>query len=194
MPLKIINFPHPTLRRPSKPIKRVDAELKKLAAEMLDLMYEARGVGLAGNQVDLPLRIFVANPAGERGEGEEWVVINPVLQRAKGAEASDEGCLSLPGVNGIVIRPKEIQLSGYDLAGNTIERKLEGFEARIALHENDHLDGILFFDRIAEQNRERLRGPLEDLELEFRSRQSIGEIAADDALLAAAEQWEQRYA
>lgn len=194
MPLKIIHFPHPTLRRPSKPIRRVDAELKRIAAEMLDLMYEANGVGLAANQVDLPLRIFVANPSGVRGEGEEWVVLNPVIQRPKGSEAAEEGCLSLPGVHGMVVRPKEIQLSGYDLAGNAIDCKVEGFLARIFMHENDHLDGVLFFDRMNEQAREDLHAPLEEMELDFRSRQRVGEFGSDEDLIAALSKWEERYA
>ena len=194
MPLKIINHPHPTLRRPSKPIRRVDAELKRIAAEMLDLMYEAHGVGLAANQVDIPLRIFVANPTGVKGEGEEWVVINPVIQLPKGSEAGEEGCLSLPGVHGTVVRPKEIHLNAYDLSGNQIDCKVEGFLARIFMHENDHLDGVLFFDRMNEQAREDLHEPLEELELDFRSRQRLGQIPSDEDLLKELAAWEQRYA
>ncbi len=77
MSLSIVHYPHPTLRYRSKTIRRVDKELKAIVAEMFELMYEHNGVGLAANQVDLPLRIFVANPAGKRGEGEELVCINP---------------------------------------------------------------------------------------------------------------------
>jgi peptide deformylase len=194
MPLKIINFPHPTLRRPSKSIRRVDADLKRIAAEMLELMYEAKGVGLAANQVDLPLRIFVANPSGVQGDGEEWVVINPVLQRPKGSETAEEGCLSLPGVHGMVVRPKEIHLNGYDLSGNELDCKVDGFLARIFMHENDHLDGVLFFDRMNDQAREPLLDALEELELDFRSRQRVGEFGSDDELIAALQHWEDRYA
>ena len=194
MPLKIIHFPHPTLRRESKPIRRVDAGLKKIAAEMLDLMYEANGVGLAANQVDLPLRMFVANPSGVKGDGEEWVVLNPVLQNPKGHEAAEEGCLSLPGVHGLVTRPKEIHLSGYDLSGKEIDFKAEGFLARIFMHENDHLDGVMFFDRMGDSGREDLYDPLEELELDFRSRQRVGAIASDEELIAALAAWEEKYA
>ena len=88
---------------------------------MLDLMYEANGVGLAANQVDLPIRMFVANPTGERGDGEELVLLNPELQMPKGNETSEEGCLSLPGIHGLVKRPKSVRLSAFDLKGNPVE-------------------------------------------------------------------------
>ncbi len=103
--MKIIHYPHPTLRHRSKPVRRVDAKLKSMISEMFDLMYEASGIGLAANQVDLPLRFFVCNLAGERGEGEELVFINPVISRPKGNEEREEGCLSLPGVCAPVKRP-----------------------------------------------------------------------------------------
>ena len=98
--MQIITYPHYTLRYKSQPLTRVDAALRKLVAEMFDLMYEANGVGLAGNQVDLPLRLFVVNMAAEPGEGEELVFINPVLSQPKGKEEGEEGCLSLPGLYG----------------------------------------------------------------------------------------------
>ncbi len=194
MPLEIIKFPHPTLRYRSKPIRRVDAELKRIVAEMFDKMYEARGVGLAANQVDLPLRVFVMNPTGQRGDGEELALINPVLQLPKGSHSDEEGCLSLPGIYGSVVRPKEIKLSAYDISGKPIERKVEGFEARVMMHESDHLDGVLFFDRMSESAQENLGEPLEELEIEFRAKQQSGEIPGDDELLRRLSVWEERYA
>ena len=88
MPLEVVHYPHPTLRYKSKPIRKVDAELREIADEMLELMYESKGVGLAANQVDLPIRMFVANPTGEKGEGEEFVVLNPEVQFPKGSESA----------------------------------------------------------------------------------------------------------
>lgn len=194
MPLSIIPYPHPTLRIRSKPIRRVDQELRDLAAEMLDLMYEANGVGLAANQVDVPLRLFVANPAGERGEGEELILLNPELQMPKGSETAQEGCLSLPGLYGQVKRPRSIRLSAYDLQGNPIERTVEGFLARILQHENDHLDGVLFFDRISEEAKRELEDPLVELETDFRSKQSTGAIPSDVALMQRLATWHSKYA
>jgi peptide deformylase len=194
MSLRIVQYPHPTLRYQSKSIRRVDAELRTIAAQMLDLMYEAEGVGLAANQVDLPLQIFVVNPAGKRGEGEELVVLNPVLQFPKGSESDREGCLSLPGLFGDVRRAKQIYLSAYDLQGNPIERQLDGFLARIVQHEFDHLNGKFFFDRMTEEQRRELELGLDELEIEYRSRQASGAIATDAQVVQDLATWESRYA
>lgn len=193
MSLEIIYYPHPTLRYVSKPIKRVDAELRKIADEMLDLMYESRGVGLAANQVNLPLRMFVANPTGEKGSGEEYVVINPVVERPKGSESGEEGCLSMPGLTGDVIRPKSIRLSAFDIKGNPIDETFEGFLARVFLHEIDHLDGTLFFDRMGEHAVVDLEPGLEELVTDFRSKQATGSIASDQELIAGLDHWTQKY-
>ncbi len=193
MSLSIIKFPHPTLRYKSKPIRRVDRALKDIAAEMLDLMYEAEGVGLAANQVDLPLRIFVANPSGTRGDGEELVLLNPELQSPKGSETSQEGCLSLPGMYGLVKRPRTIRLSAYDLAGNAIERDVDGFLARVLMHENDHLDGVLFFDRMSVEAIRDFDTAIDELVTDFRSRQSAGAIPSDEELLARLNLWTDKY-
>jgi len=194
MQLSIIQYPHPTLRFRSKPIRRVDQQLREIAAEMLELMYEAEGVGLAANQVDLPLRLFVANPAGERGEGEELILINPELQLPRGSETSQEGCLSLPGLYGQVKRPKEVRLSAFDLKGNPIERTVDGFLARVLQHEKDHLDGVLFFDRMSEDAKSELDDQLDEMETAFRSQQSTGSIPADAELLSQLDAWQQKYA
>ena len=192
--LEIISHPHPVLRLPAQPICRVDSDLRAVADRMLDLMYEAQGVGLAANQVNIPLRMFVMNPSGVRGEGEEWVLINPELQLPKGSEASQEGCLSLPGIHGDVKRPKQIRLSAYDIDGQAIEKTLDGFVARVVQHENDHLDGVLFLDRMNEENRFELDDRVEELEIDFRSKQRSGQIRADDELVQAVQCWTDRYA
>ncbi|MDB4770522.1 peptide deformylase [bacterium] len=194
MPLSIIPYPHPTLRVRSKPIRRVNKELRNMAAEMLDLMYEAEGVGLAANQVNLPVRIFVVNPSGERGDGEEMVLLNPELQMPKGSVTGQEGCLSLPGVFGQVKRPKSIRLSAFDLKGNPVERTVDGFLARVIQHESDHLDGVMFFDRMTEEAKREIDDQLHELETVFESKQNAGGIASDDALAAELDQWYEKYA
>jgi peptide deformylase len=194
MSLRIIRYPHPTLRYQSKPVRRVDNELRSLVAEMLDLMYESEGVGLAANQVDLPLRLFVLNPAGKRGEGEEMVVINPELNHLKGSEVDREGCLSLPGLYGDVRRAKQVDLTAYDLRGNLIETTLDGFVARIVQHEYDHLNGKFFFDRMTDEQLREFDSELEELEIEYQSRQASGAIPTDEKALAALAAWESRYA
>jgi peptide deformylase len=193
MNLSIIPHPHPTLRVRSKPIKRVDAQLRNLVDQMLDLMYEESGVGLAANQVDLPIRLFVANPSGERGDGEELILLNPELQMPKGNETQQEGCLSLPDLYGQVKRPKSIRLSAYDLKGNSIERTVDGFLARVLQHENDHLDGVLFIDRMTDEGRRELIDDIDELETDFRSKQNSGAIKSDSDLVARLQQWYDAY-
>ena len=193
MPLEVILYPHPTLRYVSKPIRKVDAELKRIAAEMLDLMYESSGVGLAANQVNLPLRMFVFNPTGVKGEGEEYVILNPEIQLPKGNETGEEGCLSLPGLTGDVKRPKSIRVSAYDISGKPFEATLEGFMARVFMHEFDHLDGTLFFDRMGKEAAAELGGGLEELELDFRSRQKTGMLTSDEELIEELSRWTDKY-
>lgn len=193
MPLSIIPHPHPTLRVCSRPIRRVDAQLRQIVAEMLDLMYEADGVGLAANQVNLPLRLFVANPTGSREDGEELVLLNPEIQFPKGNETAQEGCLSLPGLYGNVKRPKSVRVSAYDLSGNSIETEVDGFLARVIQHENDHLNGVLFFDRMSEESKRDINEQIQELEMDFRSKQETGGIASDEVLLEQLNQWYDKY-
>jgi peptide deformylase len=181
--LQIIHYPHPTLRHPSKPLKRVDADLRNLIAEMFELMYEHEGVGLAANQVDLPYRLFIANPEGKADAKEsEFVFINPVLSGGRGQEEDDEGCLSIPGVYAPVTRNATIKVEAYDLAGNQIAFEAEGLMARILQHETDHLDGTLFIDRLGPTQLAAVRDELEEFELEFQSRCETGEIPKADQM------------
>ena len=191
--LQLINYPHPTLRHRSKPILRVDAQLKELVREMFDIMYEFRGVGLAANQVDLPIRLFIANPSGQKTEGPELVFINPVINRAKGSSEAEEGCLSLPGINAHVKRNKSMQVNAYDLSGNEINTEVDGFLARIVQHEIDHLDGVLFIDRLTDEIRRPISEQILEFETLFETKQKRGEIASDAELLSQLSEWEQKY-
>src|SRR5689334_13698119 len=147
MPLRIIQYPHPTLRHVSKPLKRVDAELHAIVREMFDLMYAANGIGLAANQVDLPYRLFVVNLQSDpEVTDQEHVFLNPVLTSRKGNAEAEEGCLSLPGLYADVKRPERVTLNAYNLAGEEVTMELDGLFARAVQHEIDHLDGILFID------------------------------------------------
>jgi peptide deformylase len=175
--LQIIQYPHPTLRHRSKPLRRVDDELRKLVAEMFDLMYEHEGVGLAANQVDLPYRLFVANPEGDRDVKEaEGVFINPVVSGGRGLDEDEEGCLSIPGIRAPVTRNTTIKIQGYDLEGNEISGEVEGFLARVIQHETDHLDGTLFIDRLGPAHAASIRDQLEEFELAFQSKLDTGEL------------------
>ncbi len=191
--LKIIEYPHPTLRHKSKPLRRVDAELRDMIRKMFELMYEARGVGLAANQVDLPLRLFIVNLEAEPGRGDEMVFINPVVSRPKGQVEMEEGCLSLPGLYAKVRRPERIHITAYGMSGQEIEAELEGMLARVVQHELDHLDGILFTDRLSEASKLEVRPELEEFEEQFLSRRERREIPADEQIAARLSEIEFRY-
>jgi peptide deformylase len=193
MARRIIHFPHPTLRYESKTIKRVDAELRQIIREMFDLMYLSEGIGLAANQVDLPLRLFVVNLEAKPGEGEELVYINPVISHPKGSEESEEGCLSLPGLYGPVIRPSQVRVTAYRLSGEQVREDVTGLMARVVQHEFDHLDGVLFTDRMTEENRENALPHLAKFEETFRLAREAGEIEPDEELSARRREWEARY-
>lgn len=182
--LQIVHFPHPALRHKSKPVKRVDADLRKTIRRMFELMYEAKGVGLAANQVDLPLRLFVVNLAADPAEGQEMVFINPVLSRPKGSEEAEEGCLSLPSLYGPVVRPKQITVKAYGLDGKPIDEIVSGLFGRVIQHETDHLDGIMFTDRLSETAQLKAQSDIEEFEIDFRSKRETGEIPADDEIAA----------
>ena len=191
--LQIIAYPHPTLRRKSKPVKRVDAELRAIVEEMFELMYAARGVGLAANQIDLPIRLFVINTDSDPEKGQERVFINPVISQPKGFAEAEEGCLSLPGLYGNVTRPKQVRINAYDLEGNEINEELTGLLARAAQHELDHLDGVLFFDRMNETGKVDVRPTLEEFEIVFESQRKTGGVPGDAAIAEHWAAWEQRY-
>lgn len=186
--LSIVHHPHPTLRHKSKPIRRVDAQLKNWVEQMFDLMYEHRGVGLAANQVNLPLQLFIVNTAGKRGEGEELVFLNPVISRPKGSETGEEGCLSLPGVYGDVTRPAEVDFSAYSLKGEAVNIRASGYLARVLQHEFDHLQGTMFFDRMSPTLRTEIDDLIGEFEEDFASRRETGEVPSQEEV----QQWLKR--
>ena len=191
--MQIVKYPHPTLRHKSQPIRRVDAELRDTIRTMFELMYEAQGIGLAANQVDLPLRLFVINLSTDRQVETEQVFINPVLSHSQGHAEEEEGCLSLPSLYGPVRRPRKVRVEAYGLAGEHIAADLDGLAARVVQHELDHLDGILFIDRMDKAAQEQAEADLAVFESEFRQRCEAGEIPPDDQIQARLQQWQDKY-
>lgn len=191
--MEIVHFPHPTLRHQSKPLRRVDKKLRAMIAEMFELMYEHKGIGLAANQVDLPFQMFVVNLAAEPGEGEELVFINPVLSHPKGLAEAEEGCLSLPGVYGQVKRPKQVHVEAFDLAGQAINAEVDGLLARVIQHENDHLNGTMFIDRLSEAGRIDVEPSVAEFELNFESKRKTGGIPDDQTILKRLKDLEEQY-
>ncbi|MFZ4467738.1 MAG: peptide deformylase [Pirellula sp.] len=190
--LQLIQYPHPTLRFPSKPLSRVDEALREIIDQMFEIMYEHRGVGLAANQVNLPLRLFIANPTGEKESGQELVFLNPVIQKATGTIEAEEGCLSLPGLHGLVKRNKAVQVNAYSMDGKEINLKVEGFLARIIQHEVDHLDGVLFIDRLFDQG-PKVAEEISRFEARFAKQREEGHITDDQKLAEQRQDWLDKY-
>ena len=183
--LSIIQYPHPTLRHKAKPLRRVDAELQAIVHEMFTLMYQAKGVGLAATQVDLPYRLFVVNLSSDpEHPEEEQVFINPVLSKPRGSDTAEEGCLSLPGLYGDVQRPERVTIDAYNLAGEHIQVEFRGLMARVVQHENDHLDGVLFIDRISSTRQLAAKEGLQEFETIFAGKRERGELPSDAEVLS----------
>ena len=191
--MQIITYPHPTLRKQSKPLRRVDTDLRRMVRQMFDLMYAAEGVGLAANQVDLPLRFFIVNLDAAEGKGEELVFINPVISQTKGSDESEEGCLSLPGLYGNVVRPKQVLVNAYNLSGEEIKLKVSGLFSRVIQHELDHLNGVLFPDRMSTTAIAEVRPTLEEFEADFTSRRGTGGIPTDAEIATHWAEWERGF-
>jgi len=139
--LKIVRYGHPALRRKARKVGRVTADVKDLVSRMVELMRASHGGGLAANQVGIPQRVAVVEI-----EDKLTPLIDPELVSAQGAEATDEGCLSLPRLYGSVERPTHVVVRARNLSGRTFEIEAEGLLARALCHEIDHLNGKLFVD------------------------------------------------
>jgi peptide deformylase len=151
--LKVARMGHPVLRQRARPLDRSvlrDPLLQKLIDDMIETMHEYHGVGLAAPQVHEDVRLFVAlldeDPSPE---SDAVALINPeILPQDTATEEGWEGCLSIPDIRGKVPRFTDIMVKALDRQGKPVELRLKGFPARVAQHESDHLDGVLFFDRM----------------------------------------------
>jgi peptide deformylase len=138
----------PVLRQRASEITDIDGRVARLADDMLTTMYDAPGLGLAGPQVGVQKRIFVYDV----GEGPQ-TVINPEVRESRGEWAFEEGCLSIPGLSFDLVRPKELHLVGFDTDGNELSIEADELLARAFQHEIDHLDGVLFIERLDPDDR-----------------------------------------
>ena len=143
-PIRI--YGDPVLKQPTQVVDKIDATIAKLAADMIEVMHKAPGVGLAANQVGISKRMFVY----DIGSGAK-VVINPVINETDGEWTYEEGCLSVPGLYWPIVRPRRVHLEGLDLDGNPVSVDAEDLEARVFQHEIDHLDGVLLVQRLDEE-------------------------------------------
>lgn len=153
--LQILQFPDPRLRTMAKPVTRFDDDLRTLAADMLETMYAAPGIGLAATQVNVHQRLLVLDVSGERSDPRCFV--NPEILETRGVEQMEEGCLSVPEVFELVERAEWIRLRAADLHGAPFEIECDGLLAVCLQHEIDHLNGRLFVDRLSNPKRTRIR-------------------------------------
>jgi peptide deformylase len=160
LPIFLCN--QPELRKKAKPVRSPDASLRSLALNMMDTMHNAGGVGLAANQVGSLRRIIVVDVSEleEYRERPPMAMVNPEVIFEEGSTIMEEGCLSIPDVRDEVERPEKITVRFRDLDWNEQKVDLEGFPARVVLHEIDHLDGVLFIDHLPLLKRKLLRGRL----------------------------------
>ncbi|MFN3921301.1 MAG: peptide deformylase [Caldimicrobium sp.] len=146
---KIVYLGDPILREKAQPVQEINGKLKEVIEKMAMLMYDVRGLGLAANQVGISQRFFIMDIAQKEGTPKLEIYINPEILSAEGETEYEEGCLSIPGYYAKVKRYKHLYIKAYDLEGKAFERELTGLHAIAFQHEYDHLEGILFIDRLS---------------------------------------------
>ena len=152
--LDICTYPEKILRERAKPITNIDEEITRLADHMAQIMYNAPGIGLAANQVGVPKRLLVADISPQIPESDLIVLANPEIIAAEGELTIEEGCLSVPDYQAEVKRHERVTVRGLDIHGEEVEIEAEGLLAVVLQHEIDHLNGVLFIDRISRLKRE----------------------------------------
>jgi len=152
--LHICTYPEEILRQRAEPITEIDEEVVKLVDHMAETMYSAPGIGLAATQVGVAKQVLVADIAPRRPESELIVLINPEIVAAEGEVIFEEGCLSVPDYQAEVKRHERITVRGLNLKGEEVEIEAEGLLAIVLQHEIDHLNGVLFIDRLSKLKRD----------------------------------------
>lgn len=166
---RMTRYPAPVLAEPTRTVEKIDDEIKKIAERMIEIMLEHNGVGLAGPQAGVGLRIFVVSLDGTKENAK--VYINPELQPAGNLVPAEEGCLSLPGIWTKVRRYDRVTLTATDLSGKRFTEQAEGLLARVFQHECDHLDGMMIINRIGRVAAMPHRRRLKELREQYRQAQ-----------------------
>jgi len=159
----IVKYGDPVLERPAKPIVQFDAELEELAEDMFATMYAAQGIGLAAPQVGKSLRIAVVDVTGGKNPEAKIVLVNPEVIHGEGEKREEEGCLSIPGFRGYVIRPQFVTVKAQTAKGEPFEIRGEDLLARAFCHEIDHLNGILFLTHLSMLKRDLIKRKIKKL-------------------------------
>lgn len=150
---KIITHPHPVLKETAEPITEIDSEIRELAGDMAETMYDAPGIGLAANQIGIPKKMIVYDLVKQDGDENLSVLINPEIVSAEGETSTEEACLSVIDFSADVKRNARVKVTGLNLDGKEVEIEAEGLLAIVLQHEIDHLNGTLFIDRIGSLRR-----------------------------------------
>lgn len=175
--MKIVKYPHPALRSKAESVTTITKELQLQIGQMLELMYASEGLGLAAPQVDAQNRVLVMNFSGDPEQKEhEYVAINPVIIESKGTIEDREGCLSFPGLYAKVRRARQVRVQAYNIKGELYEMTATELPARVWQHEIDHLDGILFIDKMGMLGRMNSRKAIEEFVDDFHKLKEKGEL------------------
>jgi peptide deformylase len=178
--MKIVKYPHPALRTHARPVTSIDREVQIAAGQMLDLMYKHEGLGLAAPQVALDYQMLVMNFEGDPGRKDmEYVAINPVIVESKGVLNDREGCLSFPGLYQNVRRARTVKVQAYNLKGELYEMTCSELPARVWQHEIDHLQGVLFIDKMGPLGRLGSRKEIEKFVADFEKDKKKGDLPPD---------------
>jgi peptide deformylase len=164
--LRIVLYPNPVLKKRAADVGKFNAEITALVKRMLELMREAKGVGLAAPQVGVGLRVFVCNPTGEPGD--DLVCVNPRFTELSGGEEREEGCLSIPGVTVTMRRATQVAMEAFDVDGKPYKTTGTELRARIWQHEMDHLDGRLIVDNMSATDEIANRRAIKQLQDQYR--------------------------
>jgi len=151
---EVVKWPDPVLAKRGENVTVFDAKLKKLVEEMFDSMYAAQGIGLAAPQISISQRITVIDVSFNKKPGDRIVLINPEIIEREGKQVEEEGCLSLPEIREKVLRAAKVKVKAQDVTGEWFELEGEELLARAMQHEIDHLDGVLFIDRLSRLKRD----------------------------------------
>jgi peptide deformylase len=162
----IVKYGEPVLEKPTPVNKKFDAELAQLAEDMFATMYAAQGVGLAAPQIGKSLRLAVVDVSAGKNAEAKIVLVNPEIIHAEGEVREEEGCLSIPGFRGYVIRPQFVTVRAQDLKGEAFEIRGENLLARAFCHEIDHLNGILFLQHLSMLKRDLIKRKIKKLRKE----------------------------
>jgi peptide deformylase len=155
--LEIVKYPDPILRDKAAPVHQIDLSIRKLVSDMLETLYEAPGVGLAAPQVGISKTLVVVDISNDPKNRDPLILINPRITYSEGDMVGEEGCLSVPEIYGDVHRPRMIRVKFLDLSGTEYEIVAEDLLSRVIQHEVDHLEGIMFIDRMSKIKRDFLK-------------------------------------